>query len=65
MDLKVPIVVSHCICHFVVTVVAFVLVVIVVTVVTVVAVVMFVIREFKMRRLQTTNYGWTSVVLCL
>ena len=23
------------------------------------------IREFKIRRLRTTNYGWTSVVLCL
>ena len=23
------------------------------------------IREFKMRRLRTTNYSWTSVVLCL
>ena len=23
-----------------------------------------VIREFKIRRLRTTNYGWTSVVLC-
>ena len=22
-------------------------------------------REFKIRRLRTTNYGWTSVVLCL
>ena len=22
------------------------------------------IREFKIRRLRTTNYGWTSVVLC-
>ena len=22
-------------------------------------------REFKLRRLRTTNYGWTSVVLCL
>ena len=21
-------------------------------------------REFKIRRLRTTNYGWTSVVLC-
>ena len=23
------------------------------------------IREFKIQRLRTTNYGWTSVVLCL
>ena len=23
------------------------------------------IREFKIRRLRTTNYGWTSVVVCL
>ena len=23
------------------------------------------IREFKIRQLRTTNYGWTSVVLCL
>ena len=23
------------------------------------------IREFKIRRLRTTNYGWTRVVLCL
>ena len=23
------------------------------------------IRKFKIRRLRTTNYGWTSVVLCL
>ena len=22
-------------------------------------------REFKIRRLRTTNYGWTSVVVCL
>ena len=22
-------------------------------------------REFKIQRLRTTNYGWTSVVLCL
>ena len=22
-------------------------------------------REFKIRRLRTTNYGWTSVILCL
>ena len=21
-------------------------------------------REFKIRRLRTTNYGWTNVVLC-
>ena len=22
-------------------------------------------REFKIQRLRTTNYGWTSVVVCL
>ena len=24
-----------------------------------------IIREFKIRRLRTTNYGWTSAVVCL
>ena len=27
--------------------------------------VMYINREFKIRRLRTTNYGWTSVVVCL
>ena len=37
----------------------FLLIIIIIIVITIIN------REFKIRRLRTTNYGWTSVLLCL